>query len=558
MESWVESSSIASKRLDHHGLIASICGNLGIKDKINARISQTDDRRVVSCGTSVIAMILNGLGFTNRRLYLTSQFFENKPVSHLLDESIEAKDLTDHTLGHALDEIAEYGSTELFSEVAFEIALEQDLLGGFNHLDSTSLSVHGNYEGYEGVESVQITHGYSKDHRPDLKQVVLSLVTQGPSDFPIWMEPLDGNSSDKESFQKTIRKMESFKKQLQIKGLSRWICDSALYSQSHLLQAKDYLWVCRVPESIKECKEWVSKHREDFPWEDLGNGYEGVECLSEYGGVKQRWFLIYSQQAADREQKTLQKQLEQQEKTLTQALWHLGNETFNCEKDARKAIEKLKKKYPYFDIEFQIEALENYAKPGRPKPNAPKVITGFRIQGQCSRNSTVIEQRLHSKGRFVLATNDFLSGYGAQEILTDYLGQQSVERGFRFLKDPWFMVDSIFLKSPKRIEALMMVMTLCLLVYNVAQYRLRKTLVEQKETLPNQLGKAVQNPTMRWIFQIMEGIDLIALPSTGGDVPTRVVTNLNEVRKKIICLFGKQACRMYGLIPNNQNNVLGT
>jgi transposase len=209
MEELSESSTIESVRLDHHGLVASICSSLGLKDKINSRISQTDSRRVVSCGTSVVAMILNGLGFTNHRLYLTSQFFENKPVSQLLEESLSAKDLTDDTLGHALDEIAEYGATELFSEVAFEIAIEQDLLGGFHHLDTTSLSVHGNYEGYEDVESVKITHGYSKDHRPDLKQVVLSLVTHGPSDIPLWMEPLDGNSSDKESFQNRRRTRRS-------------------------------------------------------------------------------------------------------------------------------------------------------------------------------------------------------------------------------------------------------------------------------------------------------------------------------------------------------------
>jgi hypothetical protein len=61
------------------------------------------------------------------------------------------------------------------------------------------------------------------------------------------------------------------------------------------------------------------------------------------------------------------------------------------------------------------------------------------------------------------------------------------------------MVDSVFLKSPRRIEALMMVMTLCLLVYNVAQYRLRVKLRTKGETLPNQLNKEVQNPNLRWI-----------------------------------------------------------
>ncbi len=88
-------------------------------------------------------------------------------------------------------------------------------------------------------------------------------------------------------------------------------------------------------------------------------------------------------------------------------------------------------------------------------------------------------------------------------MLGDYKTQQDVEGGFRFLKDPWFMLDSVFLKKPSRISALMMVMTLCLMVYNVAEHRMRKNLVANEETLPNQKGKAISNPTLRWVFQII-------------------------------------------------------
>ena len=66
-------------------------------------------------------------------------------------------------------------------------------------------------------------------------------------------------------------------------------------------------------------------------------------------------------------------------------------------------------------------------------------------------------------------------------------------------------MDSIFLKLPRRVEALMMVMTLCLMVYNFGQYKLRERLKKQQTTLPNQLGKGVHNPTLKWIFQLMEG-----------------------------------------------------
>ena len=106
---------------------------------------------------------------------------------------------------------------------------------------------------------------------------------------------------------------------------------------------------------------------------------------------------------------------------------------------------------------------------------------GFKVESDFERNTEEIEKLLNKKGRFILATNDLdIENYPDEMILHEYKEQQSVERGFRFIKDPWFMVDSIFLKSAKRIEALMMVMTLCLMVYNISQYKLRKTLEEKK------------------------------------------------------------------------------
>lgn len=120
------------------------------------------------------------------------------------------------------------------------------------------------------------------------------------------------------------------------------------------------------------------------------------------------------------------------------------------------------------------------------------------------------------------------------------------------------MLDSIFLKSPKRIEALIMVMTLCLMIYNVSQFKLRSALKETNETLPNQLNKQVQSPTMRWIFQMMEGIGIIQFYEKGLKKPFKeMITNLSEVRKKIIRSFGDTACQMYGLIKKNGEEVLG-
>ena len=549
----VAGEELQSANLDHHGLVAAVCQELGIAEKINAALGPGDPQRVVSAGTSVVAMILNGLGFTNRRLYLTHQFFENKPIEKLLGQALQAKSITDHTLGQTLDEIAEYGTSELFGKVAFAVALEHNLLSRHNHLDTTSLSVHGEYERSENTPWINLTHGYSKDHRPDLKQAVLSLVVNGPSELPLWMDALDGNSSDKKSFHQTIERVRAFQAQIALEQPFKWIADSALYSKDHLLGHNDTRWLCRVPETLSEAKALVSRPTEAIDWASHPQGYRSACYESSYGGIEQRWVLVYSEQAYQREKKTLEKKLHQQQAQLAKQLWHVQNETFQCEADARLALKPLAKRYRYFSLAVEVEPIERYANKGRPRAGAQKAVVGYRLVGEAKRDEAAIEQALNAKGRFILATNDLdTTDYPDQCLLQEYKAQQSAERGFRFLKDPWFMVDSIFLKSPQRIEALMMVMTLCLLVYNFAQYRLRQTLKDEHETIPNQLDQPVQNPTLRWIFQLLEGISIVRLcgEMTQG-VVKEFVTNLTDLRQKIIRFFGDTACQMYGLIPKN-------
>ena len=222
---------------------------------------------------------------------------------------------------------------------------------------------------------------------------------------------------------------------------------------------------------------------------------------------------------------------------------------FSCERDALKKAAQLIKKFPYHVVTVHVEPILKHSKAGRPKARAQKEEVGYQVVSEVIQNELAIETFLNRKGRFILATNDLdKTLFPDGQILKEYKQQQDVEHGFRFLKDPWFMVDSVFLKSPKRIEALMMIMTLCLMVYNVGQHRLRESLKEQKETLPNQINKPVKNPTLRWIFQIMEGISIIHFFKENVLEPIKtVIANLNDLRIKIIKLFGKTAQEIYGI-----------
>lgn len=537
-----QASGITSEIIDHHGLVAAVSRDLGICAKINQRIGSKDPRRRVQPGLAAVAMIINGLGFTNRRLYLTPQFFQSKAIEFLFEEAVTAEDLNDHALGKALDEIAAYGSSKLYGEIAFEIALEQGLLGPNTHHDSTSFLLHGQYEDGTPEEMVEVTYGYSKDHRPDLKQVMMGLTMSGPANLPVWMEPLNGNSSDKTSFHETIRHVRAFQKQLSDCDDFFWIADSALYTPEKLLGCPDIHWLSRVPETIKACSTLTSIASEDLSWQMFENGYQWSELCTMHGGIKQRWLLVFSQQAYEREKKTLMRRIEKEHAESTKACKQLGNQLFSCDEDARKTLERLQKKYRYHQISYTLEAVEKYEGRGRPNPATPKVLQGYRMLCLPVRDESSIDIALNRKGRFVLATNQLNQDeLPSEKILTQYKEQQAVEGGFRFLKDPWFMLDSFFVKTSRRIEALMMIMTLCLLVYNFAQYRVRKTLQETSDTVPNQLGKPINNPTVKWLFQCMEGIAIIR-----SKVEV-MITNLNDLRCKIIRLFGATACQIYGI-----------
>jgi transposase len=167
-----------------------------------------------------------------------------------------------------------------------------------------------------------------------------------------------------------------------------------------------------------------------------------------------------------------------------------------------------KLKYHCLD-EITVTHKKVYQGKGRPKAGAP-VTYRYRLITTLKEDATKIDHISRTKGRFIIATNELDEMLlTSRELLQNYKGQQSVERSFRFLKEPAFITSAIFLKSQKRIIALAMVMCLCLLVYMIAQRYLRQRLEQARACVPNQLGKATRTPTMCWIFQLFEGVHLL-------------------------------------------------
>jgi transposase len=553
----LDPSAISTQPLDHLGLIAAVVHDLELEEKIDNKLpTKTKMGAYVSMGKRVHAMILNGLGFVNTRLYMFSKFFENKPLTRLLGEGILAQHLNDDAMGRCLDSIYEYGCTKFYAEIASSIAVEQNLLGKSAHHDTTTISLEGEYEleddpasqnGTSIKHPPKITYGYSKDHRHDLKQLTLLLTTTGKANFPIWMEGLDGNASDKKTLKAAGERVDAFYKKLENAPKLIHIFDSAYYSQN-VANAHEMLWITRVPETLLEAQTIVELSDNSISWIELGNGYKMSTMESNYGDVLQRWLLIFSQKGYDREVKTLARQINKEKSEIENQLWHLSNQIFQCPEDAKKSLEALKN-LKFHRVEGTTETIYKHATRGRPKPNIEPQAIGYKIVGTVIPDNEKITQHTHKKGRFILATNQMDKNLlSDSEILTEYKGQSQVEQGFKLIKCDDFQVSSVYLKKPSRIEALMVVMTLCLMVYNIAQHRLRLGLETNNETLPGPENRPVKNPTFNTVARIFHGVSVVEIVlDYSKNLIKELVSNVSVLLKKIVNYFGQRAMFIYGV-----------
>jgi transposase len=206
-------TGIRVENLDHLGIVAGLIDEIGLVELLNERLG-IDPREKVSTGVVVKAMLLNGLGFVSAPLYLFEEFFKGKATEQLLGKGIKPEQLNDDRLGKALDELYATGLSDLFLSISLKAAQRFEVKIETAHLDSTSFHVDGKYEDTAEnpePEAVKITYGYSRDHRPDLKQFVMNLICVGDGDIPVLMEIGNGNQSDKARFAELLQR---FKEQL--------------------------------------------------------------------------------------------------------------------------------------------------------------------------------------------------------------------------------------------------------------------------------------------------------------------------------------------------------
>ena len=533
------------ERLDHLGIIAGVIQDLGIIEMIDSRIVP-DDREEISTGEAVAGMIVNSLGFSSRPISLTPQFFANKAMDLLFRKGISSDSFNRFKLGRSLDKVFSYGCDMLFSEIALAVCQQEGIDLRFNCLDTTSFSVTGEYIPDSDEHAILVTHGYSKDHRPDLKQAVLELMVSQDGGVPFVSKSWDGNASDNKVFKE--RSAALLKEFSASPGPRYLVADSKLYTEKNAPNLARLPFITRIPGSLKDVSQVIDQALASDQWDpiDEQSSYHRVD-LCHYG-IEQRWLVVFSEAASHRASKTVAKAQKREYEKVSKQLFHLQAQRFDSTEAAYKALDKIVQKLRYHKLENStITRHVKYACRGKPTADTPIKAIRWQIEATITPDTDRITQEQRRRACFVLGTSIPDTELSDLDVIAGYKGQGSVERGFRFLKSTEFFVSSLFVKKPSRIVGLLMVMTLALLVYSVAQRRMRNQLESTGETIPNQINQPTSRPTLRWVFQLLEGINRVLL-NVQGQVRS-IIEGITELRLKILQLFGQRVCQIYQISP---------
>ena len=549
MEQAKEIPDIEVQDLDHLGIIAGIIDDIQLVTIINQILGEHPQEKI-SSGHVVKALILNCMGFLTAPLYLFHQFFVGKATQHLIGKEILPSHLNARRIGRVLDKLYRYGITTIFMTIALEVVKKFGVSMTSVHGDSSSFYVHGEYESEQTQDEadftpIQIKRGYSRDHRQDLKQFTLNLLTSTDGDIPLGLRVGDGNEVDTQVLVPFMKQWRESWEKLDGETPQVMAGDAALFTEDNLEILGQLPWISRVParisEAVKLMQTLVTEQLESFENSNLKD-YRFCEVCTIYGNISQRWIIVESQSRLNADLKKLEQKIAQHRKNQNRILEQLKSKEFACETDALNAAKAYEKKLKFhLLVEIKIEAKAHYQKRGRPSKQEIPSYYSYHVQGELKLNQEAIEAHQNQAGRFIVATNILDSQkWKPEKVVLEYKNQ-TCERGFRFLKDPLFFVSRVYLKSPKRIMVLMMIMTLALLVYSVGQRQVRQRLANIEETLENQKGKQTQTPTLRWLLQCFLSVHLVWVDGV------KALIKLNDRQRRIL-KFLSPNCQKYYLL----------
>lgn len=540
-------------------LINHLLARMKLAELLAEHLRDDDARRKIPTTTSLLVLVRNVL-LSREAIYGVGEWAARQAPDLLGLTSEQLTHLNDDRLGRSLAGLFAAAGPNLILAVVRHVIHEFQVSLDELHNDSTTVSFYGAYENAQkparrlGRATCAITYGHSKDHRPDLKQLLYTLTVSEDGGVPVYVQTHSGNTTDDRTHCQTWDLL------CQLVGRPDflYVADCKLVSAENLrhIDAGGGRFVSVLPRgraADKAFRQRLLDSPERIRWEPLeerkdaqGRVWDAVRVCAEASveeGWRLWWYHSTAKQQRDLEARTraIQRALEE----LTALADRLAGPRTRLRHWAKvdEAVQEILQRHEvreWVKVQIHQEFEERLRKlgPGRPGPNthyvAEKLVTRHRLTWEI--DAAALARARHGDGVFPLITNT--KDLSSQEVLGAYRRQPIIERRFSNLKTD-FAVAPVWLEDIGRIQGLLMVYFLVLLVQTLLERELRRAMRRRrKKSLPlYPEGKPSSRPTARRVFDVFADVQrhVLSLPGQEAQVLT---TELTPLQREIVELLG--------------------
>ena len=603
----------APRRLAHLPLIMDVMRRSRVVDIIDAACG-VDKRQKVSHGECV-AFIIAGVFAGEHGLWRLKDRLDVYDMATIMqDAGIQLEEYHDVRLGRACDAIFAAGPDKIHTALALHAIEAWELQRNYLHVDTTTLSFYGAYEtnpdeawrpevhGVEDVtsmtsaeplrdydqvgalsingdgrESPQVVHGYAKNKRHDLKQVLYGSVVTRDGGVPLYARVMDGNTSD---ISAAVEFLDHLRGSMTSEPDSCLVVDSKGWNGTVLHQVHRHRLrlLSRLPRGTKlaaSCLEafapeqapcllrrystkragwdWVAYEGMDATYTFTVSQTEKPETAEESSAgdptassiqvvLPVRAVVCFSSALFRHKIKTLAKIYEREKKACPKKVRGIERRSYACADDAQAAAEELHAKQPFIThtCTATVVTTERPGKKPRGRPRAdqppPPPQTRYQLRVTVTTpDTTTTEERLRREATYILIRNR-LTGWDLSDhdMVVAYGQQWRVEHGFAWLKSSAHL-NPTFLESPRRIEAIGLIYHIALMIHTLIQRAIRSGLKAGGWTLPYHRNKPSQNITARFLYEIFRHVTTQTL-SNGTQTEKRLFGDTGDVHTAIKAL----------------------
>lgn len=517
-----------------------------IANIIDDNIELDPRRKILTHGQASVAMI-TGILFQVLQLYRICKFAKESTVLDVILPGIASNEYFDDRLADTLDAIFDYGIGNLEMLITKHMIQEFNIKNDICHNDTTSASTYGNCDKNKTSNSIEITFGYSKKHRQDLKQLVWSLSVSSDSAFPLFQKAYNGNTADVDTY------VEQWQNLIDLLGYQDflYVADSKLITKENMaeIHSNDGYFIAPAPmyESYKKvlhnALENHDKENLIYYKDQFNRGFETpieIECETETYTF--RMIILYDQKVAARKRKALLARIAKTQSIFEELQGKLNKYKLKTEAAIEQRCDAILKKHRTADF-FQYTIVndpitthknKNQGRPSKNKKSEKVAVVKDNFSITFQLDQSAIDKELSFCGYYPLITNKPEETLSIEEAMLAHKDQYKCEHINRRAKSS-LNIEPIYLQTPERIEAMLFLFKMALQMVVLIERTARANIKDRDKGLDNFMPnkKDVRNPRTEYMLAEFEYIVSGKVPMPNGQI-AGFVSELNPLQKDIL------------------------